>query len=116
MLHTPGVMLPPLLQPSDAERQKFFKVSFMVILYSKRTRALTYFFPEDADRVASEQQRAQLDRLWRVLRLMVSVVPSASECPLVLEIYRHQVCMCSLYRKSSLSGGSCVCVCVCARA
>jgi len=44
----------------------------------------------DADRIAPEQQRAQLDRLWRVLRLMVSVVPSASECPLVLEIYRHQ--------------------------
>lgn len=37
-----------------------------------------------------EQQRARLDRLWRVLRLLVSVVPSASECPLVLEIYRHQ--------------------------
>jgi hypothetical protein len=72
VLHTPGVMLPPLLQPSDAERQKFCKVRFMVILYSKCTRALTYFLFEDADRVASEQQRAQLDRLWRVLRLMVS--------------------------------------------
>ncbi|MGB1602149.1 MAG: hypothetical protein ACPIOQ_55995 [Promethearchaeia archaeon] len=31
-----------------------------------------------------------MDRLWRVLRLLVSVVPHADECPLVLEIYRHQ--------------------------
>jgi len=37
-----------------------------------------------------EQRRARLDRLWRVLRLLVAVVPSSSECPLVREIYRHQ--------------------------
>ena len=40
---------------------------------------------------AQQHQRALLDKLWRVLRLLVSVVPSSSECPLVLEIYRHQV-------------------------
>ena len=37
-----------------------------------------------------DRPRSQLDRLWRVLRLLVSVVPHADECPLVLEIYRHQ--------------------------
>ncbi|EKX44503.1 hypothetical protein GUITHDRAFT_139739 [Guillardia theta CCMP2712] len=31
-----------------------------------------------------------VERLWRILRLCVSVIPSTRECPMIMEIFRHQ--------------------------